>query len=60
MVDCRFDFVDFFMIMRLKFSKGMDMSDYVMTGRAQLRERYFPSTKHVLYGDLGKAFKQNE
>lgn len=46
------------MITRFKFSRETDRSDYIMKGRAQLREKYFLGAKHVSYGDFSKTFKQ--
>lgn len=57
-MDYRFDPIEFAMIMGLKFSREVGTSDHVMSGEAQLRERYFSGVKHVLYNDLHKVFKK--
>lgn len=56
-IDCKFGFVVFVMIIGLKFCRETDTSNYVMTGRAQLRKRYFLGVIHLLCGDLDRAFK---
>lgn len=55
-MDSRFGLIEFAMIKGLKFTKEMDMSNYVTTGESQLRERYFLGAKHVSYSDLHKVF----